>query len=76
MINLAKINEKIAIQLCEEIKQQNSKKRISISKWQCWGCQKYAKGDVTKMCIFNEGKYDGCSLINKRFLENFKNELF
>lgn len=67
------ISKEIAVNICENIRQENRLKRISISKWWCWGCQKDAKGDMTKMCMFNEGKFNGCSLINKRVNRNSKN---
>jgi len=58
------IPRELAIRLCNEIQAENKRKGFSIGRLQCWGCCKYAKGDVEKMCI--SGK-QGCSLVNKRY---------
>jgi hypothetical protein len=60
------ISRETAIKLCEEIRAENENKGFSFQRLQCWGCLKYAKGDVEKMCLANE-KGGGCNLINKRY---------
>ena len=54
----------VAIKLCNEIQAENKRKGFSTGRLQCWGCCKYAKGDVAKMCL--SGK-QGCTLVNKRY---------
>ena len=63
------IPEDIALQLCEEIRAQNSKKKFSLAKWQCWGCMKYSnkKNDIRHRCIFGDENNRGCQLVNKIF---------
>lgn len=63
------IPEELAFQLCEEVREQNKKKKISFAKGQCWGCMKYSqkKDDIRHRCIFGEENNRGCYLINKIF---------
>lgn len=39
-----------AIELCKAIRKRNKGRRFSISAMQCWGCIRFTKGDITKMC--------------------------
>jgi hypothetical protein len=61
------IPEDIALQICEEIRENNRKKILSLAKGQCWGCVKYSnkKGDIKKRCIFSDDYNRGCQLVNK-----------
>ena len=58
------IPRETAIKLCDEIRAENERKRFSFEKLQCWGCYKWAKGDVEKLCLASEG---GCNLVNNRY---------
>lgn len=54
----------IALKLCKEIREENSRKKLrflSFQALQCQGCETFSKGDQTKMCIAN-----GCNLVNAR----------
>ncbi|MHA2180208.1 MAG: hypothetical protein ACXAAH_02160 [Promethearchaeota archaeon] len=61
------IPEDIAFQICEEVRENNLKKKLSLAKGQCWGCMKYSnkKGDTKKRCIFSDDYNRGCQLVNK-----------
>ncbi len=63
------IQEDIALQICEEIREKNKKKKFSFAKGQCWGCMKYSnkKGDIKHRCIFVKEDNRGCHLVNKVF---------
>ena len=63
------IPEDIALQICEEIREKNKKKKLSFAKVQCWGCMKYSKkkGDNKNRCIFSKEDNRGCQLVNKIF---------
>lgn len=63
------IPEDIALQICEEIREKNKKKKFSLAKGQCWGCMKYSnkKGDIKHRCIFGKEDNRGCHLVNKIF---------
>ncbi len=63
-MTVEEIPREVAIKLCNEIQAENKRKRFPLGRLQCWGCRKYAKGDVEKMCLSSEG---GCSLVNKRY---------
>ena len=58
------VPHEIALKLCDEIRAENKRKRLSFWKLQCWGCYKWAKGDIEKLCLSREG---GCNLVNKRY---------
>ncbi len=65
------IPEQVVLEICELVRQRNSKKRLSLAKGQCWGCMKYSikKNDAKARCYFDsEAKGNrGCQLINKIF---------
>jgi len=63
------ISEEIALQICEEVREQNKKKKFSFAKTQCWGCMKYSqkKNDIKHRCIFSDENNRGCNLVNKIF---------
>ncbi|MFX0083054.1 MAG: hypothetical protein ACFE94_15000 [Candidatus Hodarchaeota archaeon] len=67
--NKKSIPEEIALQICEEIREQNREKKISFAKAQCWGCMKYSikKNDIRHRCIFSDENNRGCHLVNKVF---------
>ncbi|MHA1507743.1 MAG: hypothetical protein ACTSO6_03455 [Promethearchaeota archaeon] len=64
-----------ALEICELVRQRNSKKKLSFSKGQCWGCMKYSnkKNDIKTRCFFDSEVKDnrGCQLINKIFDSEF-----
>ena len=47
------IPKKIAIKLCDEIREKNKNKRFSFLGYQCLGCYKFSKGIYEKMCLNN-----------------------
>ncbi|MCK4380025.1 MAG: hypothetical protein KAW51_02735 [Candidatus Lokiarchaeota archaeon] len=63
------IPEEVALQICEEVRERNKKKKLSFAKVQCWGCMKYSlkKNDIRHRCIFAEENNRGCHLVNKIF---------
>lgn len=63
------IPEEIALQIYEEVAEQNKKKKVSFAKVQCWGCMKYSqkKNDIRHRCIFSDENNRGCQLVNKIF---------
>lgn len=61
------IPEEIALQLCNEIRQQYKGKWWSLAEMQCMGCNAATKGDMTKRCISNAPGYRGCNLVNVRY---------
>ena len=65
------IPEEVALQICEEVRERNKKKKLSFAKAQCWGCMKYShkKNDIRHRCIFGEENNIGCHLVNKIFDE-------
>lgn len=56
----------MALQLCNEIREENRGKWYSFAWVQCWGCTKFSKGNPDKMCFSNKEGYRGCHLVNKR----------
>ena len=57
----------VAVQLCNEIWEENRGKWYSFARWQCWGCTSSSKGDPDKMCFSNQEGYRGCNLVNQRY---------
>lgn len=59
----------IAVKICDEVRENNKKKLLSVGKGMCWGCIKFSKDDVKKRCFFNSEKNDnrGCFQINNLF---------
>jgi len=65
------IPEEIAIQICQEIRESNKKKRFSFGKMQCWGCSKFSK-ETKETCIYRAGEnMRGCQLVNKVYDKRF-----
>ncbi|MFX1312005.1 MAG: hypothetical protein ACFFHD_05285 [Promethearchaeota archaeon] len=67
------IPEDVALHLCEEIREQNHKKKFNLARWQCWGCMKYSnkKNDIRHRCIFNKEDNRGCHLVNKIYDDRY-----
>ena len=61
------IDRNMAIELCEKVRAENKKKKISIWKAMCYFCIKAAKGDPTKRCLCANEENRGCTQVNKRF---------
>ena len=57
------IPHEVALQLCAEIRREKEHKLFS----QCWGCVKFSKGEVAKMCVSSRPDYRGCNLVNERY---------
>ena len=56
-----------AIRICERMMKNSQGKVFSLSRWQCWGCITFTKGDPDKMCFSGSEGNRGCSLINSAF---------
>jgi len=56
-----------ALRLCDEIREENMKKRFSAGKHQCSFCYKRAGGNPEKLMIFANPLNRGCSQVNKRY---------
>lgn len=52
-----------ALRVCEEIRKEKSGRPFT----QCWGCVKFSKGDLSKMCLSATPGYRGCKLVNERY---------
>jgi len=61
------IPEEVAIRLCEEIRKENHRRWYSFYGMWCWGCNKFSKGDITKLCFSNHPDRRGCAQVNKRY---------
>ncbi|TFG04448.1 MAG: hypothetical protein EU536_04610 [Promethearchaeota archaeon] len=61
------IEKELAIQLCDAIRAENEKKKLSIWKVMCYFCLKAAKGDPSKRCVCANSENRGCTQVNKRF---------
>jgi len=57
----------IAGRLCQQIREENRGRWYNPGRWQCWGCVKFSKGDVKKMCLSNREDNRGCNLVNTRY---------
>ncbi len=73
MVERQAIPEQIALEICEEVREQNKKKKFSFTKGQCWGCMKYSlkKNDIKYRCIFGDENNRGCQLVNKIYDERY-----
>lgn len=61
------IFQQAAIEICRQIQNRYSRKFFTAVYWQCWGCVKFSKGDIKKMCFANNSDNRGCNLVNKQF---------
>ncbi len=68
------IPQKIAINLCEEVRRKNQQKNlfISIGKMQCHFCwffgkKAYNQGNPKKLCAFSSDDNRGCWQVNKLY---------
>lgn len=57
-----------ALELCEQVRLDNKKKRFSFNKLWCWGCTKFSKSP-DKRCFANaeNGINTGCAQVNKLY---------
>jgi len=65
------IPKEVALQLCEEIREENSRKLFSIWKTQCFFCYRTAQGDPERLCIFAHELNRGCPQVNRRYEERY-----
>jgi hypothetical protein len=56
-----------ALDLCEEIRQENRKKWFTFNGMWCWGCSTFTKGDPTKRCFASQPDHCGCAQVNRRY---------
>jgi len=61
------ISREEALKLCEEVRRKNRHKWYSATRWQCWGCVTFTRGELDKMCLRTETGYNGCPQINQRY---------
>jgi len=54
----------VSLKLCNEIRAENKNKPFSLWRLQCWGCCRWSRGVVEKMCLSSER---GCNLVNERY---------
>lgn len=72
--NKIPIPKDIALHICEEIRETNSKKKLSLAKGQCCGYRRYSnkKGDIKHRCIFSNNYNRGCQLVNMFYDKSYK----
>jgi len=68
------IPRETALQLCNEIREENRGKWYRFDHIQCWGCMTYSQGNPDKMCLSSPEGYGGCNLINKRYAQRSQAE--
>jgi hypothetical protein len=56
-----------ALKLCEEIREENNRKKFGSGKMMCWGCIKATKDDVKGRCVFANELNRGCYQVNARY---------
>ena len=61
------IPKEVAYQLCAEIRQEYRGKWYTFAGLQCWGCTRFSKGDLDKLCVSSRPDYRGCNLVNARY---------
>ena len=61
------IPREVALQLCEEIREENRGRWFRWKAWMCWGCTTFTKGDVDKRCVGSQPDYRGCLQVNARY---------
>ncbi|MGD9094207.1 MAG: hypothetical protein PVF74_15270 [Anaerolineales bacterium] len=61
------IPKEMALQLCNQIRQQYGGKWYTFAGLHCWGCTTFCKGDPARMCFSNQPGYRGCNLVNARY---------
>jgi hypothetical protein len=76
-----KIPQKIALELCKEIRKRNQKKHwfFGIGKMQCHFCWRFGQkaynaGDPTKLCAFGSVNNRGCWQVNKLYDEQLSDD--
>jgi hypothetical protein len=52
-----------ALELCKKYCEEHEVRTFS----QCWGCLKFSKGDVTKMCFAGQPDNRGCKFVNELY---------
>jgi len=67
-----KIPRDIALQLCNEIREENARKTFGTGKMQCHFCYKFGKDNPERLCIFANEQNRGCSQVNKRYDKSHK----
>ena len=45
------IPEQVALEICELVRQRNTKKKLSLAKGQCWGCMRYSTKKMTSKLV-------------------------
>jgi hypothetical protein len=75
---MSSIPREIALEICEEIRMKNQKKRFGFDKMQCWGCWRFGKkideeGTIHGICTLSGENNRGCRLVNKIYDEKYSN---
>jgi hypothetical protein len=60
-----------ALELCDEICEENGRKLFSIWKTQCFFCYRTAQGDPQRLCIFAHDLNRGYPQVNRRYEERY-----
>lgn len=64
------IPKKMAMQLCEQIREANRGKWYTFNGLWCWGCAKFS-GEAAKRCFSSPPLNRGCAQINARYDQQF-----
>lgn len=66
------IPTEIALKLCNEIREENARKRLGFGKTQCQFCYRFGKEKTERLCIFGNEQNRGCQQVNKRYDKLYK----
>ncbi|MFX1536780.1 MAG: hypothetical protein ACFFDI_21390 [Promethearchaeota archaeon] len=75
---MSSIPKEIALELCEEVRTKNERKRFGVGKTQCYFCwrfgkEKYEAGDPSNLCALNHENNRGCWQVNKLYDKHYSN---
>ncbi len=66
MQNTTAIPQKTALQLCQEIREENRSRWYTLDGLRCWWCATFSKGPERR-CFASRPDYRGCGQVNARF---------
>ncbi len=61
------IPREVALEICQQIRQENRGRWFSWNAWWCWGCVRFTVGEPEKLCFHNPPDYRGCAQVNRRY---------